>query len=102
MFQHPLYDSTTIRVDGETLNVPRETVEDELYMLGRYSFDGFLDHVISILILDAFQYVVFEFLDQLCLLICQDVLKSLHYIRWHSTGLDVGKLTFCTTRHPYI
>jgi hypothetical protein len=64
-------------MSGQTLDLARKGVDDELYVLGGYPFNSFLDHVIAILILDAFQHVVLKLFDQLRLLVCKDVFKSL-------------------------
>ena len=55
----------------------RKGVDDELDMLRWHSFDGFLDYMVSILIFDAQYHVVFELFDELCLLVSEDVFKSL-------------------------
>ena len=49
-------------------------------MFGRHSFNGFLNHVIPILILHALQHVMLKLLDELCLLISENVLKSLEKV----------------------
>lgn len=44
------------------------------------SLDGFLDDVVPILILDALENICLEFLNELCLLICEDVLEGLRLL----------------------
>ena len=78
MFKHALDDSAAVRMSGQTLHLTSEGIDDEVYVLSRYSFNGFLDHVIAILILDAFQHVVLKLFDQLCLLVCKNVFESLN------------------------
>ena len=59
------------------LHVTSEGVNDELDMFGGYSLESFLDHVVPVLILDAFEHVVLKFPDQLRLLVGQDVFQGL-------------------------
>ena len=59
------------------LNVAGEGVDDELYMFSGYSLESFLNDMISILILDAFENVVLKFPNQLRLLVGQNVFQSL-------------------------
>ena len=59
------------------LNVTSKGADDELDMFSWDSLKSFLDHMISILILDAFENVVLKFPDQLRLLVGQDVFQSL-------------------------
>lgn len=77
VLEHPLNHTTTVRMSGKSMYLAVECLDDELYMFGRDSLNGFLDHVIPVLILDAFQDMAIQFLDQCCLLLGQDVLKSL-------------------------
>lgn len=63
VFEHALYDSTSIRVGCQALNLAGECVQDELDMLGGYSFDGFLDYMVSVLIFDAFEHIMLELPD---------------------------------------
>jgi hypothetical protein len=58
-------------------DLPRECFDNELDMLSRDSFDGFLDDMIAILILDALENTVLELLDEASLLVGEDVFKSL-------------------------
>ncbi len=80
VLQHALYNSTAVGVGRQNLNLASERVDDELNVFGRHSLDSFLHHVIAILILHAVDYVVLELLDQLCLLVGQNVLKSLRVL----------------------
>lgn len=77
MLKHPLYDPTAIRMCGQTVNLSRESIYDELNMFCWYPFDCFLYHVISILVFDALEHIVLEFFHKRCLLIGQNVLESL-------------------------
>ena len=54
-----------------------EGIDNELDVLSGYSFNGFLDHVVAILVLDALQHIVFKFFDQLSLLVSKDMFESL-------------------------
>ena len=63
MFKHSLNDSTSIRVCGQRVHLASKGVEDEGNVFGGYSFDGFLDHMIAVLILDAFQNIGFKLFD---------------------------------------
>ena len=78
-----------------------EGIDDELYVLGWHPFNSLLNHMISVLVLYAFEHVVFELFDQLRLLVGQDMFERLDL----SIGVQKGdetELTFWTTRHPYI
>lgn len=103
MFKHALDDAAAVRVRRQRMDLPRERVDDEPNVLRRYPFDGFLDHVVPVLVFDALEHVLFELLDQLRLLIDQDVLESLIESEpGRRTRPTTGERTFCTTRHPYI
>ena len=54
-----------------------ESIDDELYMNGRYSFDSLLDDMVTVLVLDTSKNMVGELRDQRGLLICQDMFESL-------------------------
>ena len=77
VFEHPLNDSAAIGVSRQNLHLTSEGVDNELDVLSGYSFNGFLDYVVAILVLDAFQHIVFELFDQLSLLIGKDMFESL-------------------------
>ena len=53
-------------------------VDDERDMLGGNALYGLLDHMVTILVLDASQDLVLKLLDEVCLLINEDVLESLN------------------------
>ena len=73
ILQHALYDPAAVLVGRQFLHVTGEGVDDELNVFSGYSFEGFLDDMVSVLILDAFENVVLEFPNQLRLLVRQDV-----------------------------
>lgn len=77
VFQHALNHSTTIRVHGQAVHLAGEGVDDELDVDRRNSLDGLLYHMVAILVFDAFEHILFEFSDQLRLLIGQNMLKGL-------------------------
>ena len=77
VLQHALYDPTAKLVGRQLLNVTSEGVNDELDMVRGYSLESFLDHMVPVLILDAFEDVVLKLSDQLRLLVGQDVFQSL-------------------------
>ena len=54
-----------------------ESIDDELNVLRGYSFNGFLDDMIAVLVLDALHHIVFQFLDKLSLLIGKYMFKGL-------------------------
>lgn len=54
VLQHPLNHSAAVWVSRQRLNLPVESVNDELDMFSRYTFDCFLDDVVPVLVLDAF------------------------------------------------
>lgn len=101
VLQHTLYDTAAVRVCRQRLDLASEGVDDELYVLSRYPLDGFLDHVIAILIFDAIYHVILELFDKLSLLIGEDVLESLGSLA-NVTVLVIRRPTFCTTLQPYI
>lgn len=71
----------------KTLHCSRECIDDELYVLGGHPLNGFLNHMVSILVLDALEDVVFEFFDQLSLLVGQDMFEGLT----RQTGVKQGE-----------
>lgn len=85
----------------QTVDLASESIDNELDVLGWDSFDGFLHHMVSILILNTLEHVVLKFLNQLSLLVRQDVFESL-VMSDDSREKSLGVKTFCTTRHPYI
>lgn len=77
MLEHTLNHTTAVWVNGELPDLTVERVDDELDMLGRYTFNRLLNDVIAVLILHAFQYIVLKFLDQSRLLVGEYVLEGL-------------------------
>ena len=103
MFEHPLDDSTSVGMSCKCCDLAGERIDDELDMLSRYSFDGFLDDVIAILVFDASENTVLKLLDKAGLLIGENMFESLQggqITLW--TLEELVCLTFCTTRQPYI
>lgn len=82
MFQHALDDPTAIRMPRELVHLARESVDDELNMLGWYAFDCFLHHVVPVLILDASHdlFVLLQLSNQRRLLVRQDMFKGLCWL----------------------
>lgn len=76
-------------------------MDDELYMLGGDPLDGFLNDMITILVLDTMEDMFFKLFDQLRLLIGQNVLERLQEVNFVERIVRRG-LTFWTTRQPYI
>jgi hypothetical protein len=62
---------------GEALNLLVEGVDDELDVLRWYSLNCFLNNMVAVLILDAFQYVVLKLFDDAGLLVNQYMLQCL-------------------------
>ena len=77
ILQHALNNPAAILVGRQLLNVTGEGIDDKLDMFRRNSLESLLDHMISVLILDAFENVVLKFSNQLGLLISQNVFQSL-------------------------
>ena len=77
ILQHALNNPAAILVGRQLLNVTGERIDDKLDVFRRDSLESLLDHMISILILDAFENVVLKFSNQLGLLISQNVFQSL-------------------------
>lgn len=80
VLQHALYDPAAVLVGRQFLNVTSKGTNDELYMCSWYSLESFLDHMVPILILDAFENVVLKFSNQLRLLVGQDMFQSLRNV----------------------
>jgi hypothetical protein len=59
------------------LNLTSESLENERYVVGVATLDGLLNDMISVLVLDASQNVLFQFANQWCLLIVEYMLESL-------------------------
>ena len=87
MFQHALYDPAAIRMSGVLANLAMKGVDDELNVLCWDSFNGFLDNMIAVLILDTSHHIMLELLDKLGLLVSKDVLESLRLISWGNYDL---------------
>lgn len=77
VFQHALNNATTIGMHGQAMHLTGECIDDELNVDGRNPLDGLLYHMIAILVLDAFKHILFEFSNQLRLLIGQNMFQSL-------------------------
>jgi hypothetical protein len=59
------------------MDLALEGFEDELNVLGRDTFDGFLDHMVAILVLDTLQNLWLKLADKLGLLVGENMLKCL-------------------------
>lgn len=77
MLEHALDDTAAVGMGGQTVDLACKGIDDELDVLLRDAFDGFLDDVIAILILDALENLMLEFFDEGSLLIGQDVFEGL-------------------------
>ena len=69
VFEHTLDDTAAIRMSSQALDLSSKGVDDELDVLGGYTFDSFLNDMISILIFDALEDLVLQFLRQRRLLV---------------------------------
>lgn len=77
VLEHPLYDSTAVRVCSEPTHLPLEGIDDKLHVRRWDSLNGLLDHVVAVLIAHAFQDIILKLLDHRCLLVREDVLQCL-------------------------
>ncbi len=77
VFQNPLDNSTAVRMRGKNVHLALEGFDDELNVLSRHTLNGFLHHVIAVLIFDALQDIDLQLFHQLGLLISEDVLQGL-------------------------
>jgi hypothetical protein len=64
-------------MSGQDVNLSSESIDDELNVFGWNTLDGFLNDVVTVLILDAFEDIGAEFLDEFGLLISKDMFESL-------------------------
>jgi hypothetical protein len=60
VLQNPLNDSAPIWMSGQNVDLATESFDDELDMLCWNPLDGFLNDVIAILILNAFEDIGLE------------------------------------------
>ena len=88
VFEHPLDNSTTIWMCGQTLHLSDEGIDDKLYVLGWHPLDSFLYDVVTVLVFDASQNMLFELLYQRGLLVGKDVLQCLR--KSAINGLESG------------
>lgn len=77
VFQDSLDDTATIGMSGKNVNLAPECLDDELNVLCWNTLDGFLNHVVAILIFDTFQDICSKLFDELSLLIGENMLKCL-------------------------
>lgn len=63
VLEHPLDHTTTVRMSGKSMDLTVKCLDDELYMFGGDSLNGFLDYVVSVLIFDTFQNMTIQFFD---------------------------------------
>lgn len=82
MFEHALYDTATVRMSSQTLNLSSKGVDDELDVLCRYTLDSFLNDVITVLIFDALENLMLQFLHQGRLLVGQNMFNGLYKSAW--------------------
>lgn len=59
------------------MHLSGKSIDDELYVLCRDSLDSLLNNMVAILILDAFQHMVFQLFYEQRLLVCKDMFQSL-------------------------
>lgn len=105
VLQHALNDAASVWVGRQFLHLTLEGIDDELHIFGRYSLNGLLNHMVTILISYTLENTRLKLFDHGSLLISQDVFEGL----WRDVLATINqrnamtpKLTFCTTRHPYI
>lgn len=76
MLQNALNNSASIGMCAERINLTSKSVYNELQSDRLYAFDAFLHDMISILILDAFQYMSIQLSHNFLLLSTRDALQS--------------------------
>ena len=59
-----LDDSATISMNTQVLDLTSKCLEHKRYVVGVASLDGLLDNVVSVLILDASQDILFQFANK--------------------------------------
>jgi hypothetical protein len=64
VLQTSLYNPTAISVNTQMLNLASESLENKRYVVGVATLDSLLDDMISVLVFDASQNVLFQFADQ--------------------------------------
>jgi hypothetical protein len=64
VLQASLYDSAAISVNTQMLNLTSESLEHKRYIFGVATLDGLLDDMVSVLVLDASQYILFQFTNK--------------------------------------
>lgn len=64
VLQASLYDSAAISVDTQMLNLTSKGLEHKRYIFGVATLDGLLDDMVSVLVLDASQYILFQFTNK--------------------------------------
>jgi hypothetical protein len=62
---------------GHGIDLADESVNDELDVFRGHPFHGLLDHVVAVLVLEAFHNVAFQLIDKLDLLIRENMFQSL-------------------------
>jgi hypothetical protein len=72
-----LNDSASIRMYTQMLNLTSESLENKRNVVSVATLDGLLDDMVSVLVLDTSQDVLFQFANQRCLLIIENMLESL-------------------------
>lgn len=64
-------------MDAEVLHLSHESVHDESNRVWWAALNSLLNYMVSILVFDAFDDVVFQFVDQSRLLVCQNMFNGL-------------------------
>ena len=82
MFEHALYDTATVRMSSQALNLSSKGIDDELDVLCRYALDSLLNDVIAVLIFDALEDLILQFLHQGGLLVGQNMFNCLYKLAW--------------------
>lgn len=77
VFQNPLDNTATVRMGGKNVNLASECLDDELNMLCWDTLDGFLNHMVTVLVLDTLQNIGSKLFDELGLLIGENMLECL-------------------------
>ena len=90
-------------MDRQRADVASESLHNILNVLHGYPINDLLNHVVAILVLDGSDYILFQLLDHVDLLISQGMLKSLVGTLTCTTVVAMDdEPTFCTTRQAYI
>lgn len=94
VLQDPLNDSTAVWMSCQSVNLTPECFNDELYVLGWDTFNGFLYNVVTILVLDTLENIGVQFLGKLGLLIGEHMFECLERMSLNLEFYDDDRLTF--------